>query len=115
MIHRIHAGRDRAVPYVVGNTNFGEVGYPGLLQNCGACHVNGSEQLPLKSSGLLAVTDPSSPMNPLPPVTAACTGCHATQAVFSHAKANTANGVESCEVCHGASAEASVANSHEWQ
>jgi len=114
MVHRIHAGRDRAVPYKVDNTNFGEIGYPGKLQNCAACHVNGSENLPVKST-MLAVNDPSSPMSPLPGITAACTGCHATTAVFSHAKANTRDGVESCEVCHGSNADASVANVHKWQ
>ncbi|MFB3828439.1 MAG: OmcA/MtrC family decaheme c-type cytochrome [Bryobacteraceae bacterium] len=114
MIHGIHSGRERAVPYVVGNTSFGEVGYPGKLQNCAACHVNGSEQLPLRQ-GLLPTQYPASPVGPLGPATAACTGCHASQAARAHAATNTSSQGEACATCHGPNSDASVSRAHAWQ
>lgn len=112
MIHRIHTGKELTISYSFGPTaNFNEIGYPGDRRNCSACHVNGSEQLPL-SAQLLPVADPSGPLNPMGAVTAACTGCHTTLAAASHALANTTQLGESCAACHGPDADFSVNRAH---
>lgn len=111
MIHRIHRGKALTRPYKVGNANFNEVGYPGDLRNCAACHVNGSEQLPLPA-GLQPVAAPNEPINPMPPATAACLGCHDSLEAAAHAKANTGRLGESCAVCHGPDAAYAVNRVH---
>jgi OmcA/MtrC family decaheme c-type cytochrome len=112
MIHRIHTGSELTIPYSFSaSANFNEVGYPGDRRDCAACHVNGSEQLPL-SAKLLPVTDPSGPLNPMGPVTAACTGCHTQLFTASHALANTNALGESCAACHGPNSEFSIDRVH---
>jgi OmcA/MtrC family decaheme c-type cytochrome len=119
MIHKIHTGEELAAQggsltiYGFGGSknDFTEVRFPGDRRNCSTCHVNGSEQLPLKA-GLLNVDDQRGPINPVGPITSACTGCHATIATASHALANTTRLGESCAVCHGSSAEFSVDRVH---
>jgi OmcA/MtrC family decaheme c-type cytochrome len=114
MVHRIHTGEELTRPYKLGNTVLSEVAYPGDRRVCSACHVNGSENLPL-SDGLLPVKDAASPLDPLPPATAACTGCHDGRSVLAHAATNVSKLGESCAACHGPDAEHSVANAHERQ
>jgi OmcA/MtrC family decaheme c-type cytochrome len=111
MVHRIHRGHGLTRSYVVGGNNYNEVGYPGDLRNCGACHVNGSEQLPLRAD-LSPVNDPNGPMNPLWPTAAACTGCHDSTTAASHIQANTNRLGESCATCHGPDAQFAVSRVH---
>jgi OmcA/MtrC family decaheme c-type cytochrome len=111
MIHKIHTGEELHRGYKLGNTDFARIAYPGDRRDCAACHVNGSEQLPLQA-GLLPVSDPKGPLNPMGPVTAACTSCHDTVTAASHALANTTRLGESCDVCHGTGLEFSVAKVH---
>jgi OmcA/MtrC family decaheme c-type cytochrome len=112
MVHRIHTGEEMTRTYTIGNSTFNEVGYPGDRRNCGACHVNGSEQLPLQES-LLNVTDPSGFTTSVPPATAACTACHDAKAATAHASVNTDPKLgESCAACHGPSAEFSIDKVH---
>jgi len=112
MIHRIHTGKELEISYSFSPTaNFNEVGYPGDRRNCSACHVNGSEQLPLTGKRL-PVADPSGPLNPMGAVTAACTGCHTSLAAASHALASTTQLGESCAACHGRDASFSVSRAH---
>lgn len=111
MVHRIHAGRTLTRPYVVGNNNFNEAGYPGILTNCDGCHVNNSQQLPLPP-GLLPVSEPNGPLQPLLPESAACSGCHDSVAAASHMQANTTRIGEACATCHGPNAEQSVNKVH---
>jgi OmcA/MtrC family decaheme c-type cytochrome len=111
MIHRIHRGNDLTRPYAIGNTSFNEAGYPGDRRNCEACHVNGSEQLPL-SEALLNPRDPAGPMQPLRPTAAACSGCHDSRAAAAHMVVNTNAIGESCVVCHGPNANESVNRAH---
>jgi OmcA/MtrC family decaheme c-type cytochrome len=111
MVHRIHTGEELSRPYKLGNTVLSEFAYPGDRRQCGACHVNGSEQLPL-ADNLLPVKDAASPLNPLPPATAACTGCHDSRTVLAHADANTSKLGESCAACHGPDADQSVTKAH---
>ncbi len=116
MIHRIHTGEENAREYTIfGNGSvlhdFTEVLYPGDRRNCSTCHVNGSEQLPLREN-LLAVNDPRGLITSPGPATAACLGCHTTRAAASHALANTTSLGESCAACHGSNAEFSVSRVH---
>ncbi len=88
-----------------------EFGYPGDRRNCGQCHVNNSEQLPLNAAHS-NVADPAGPLSPMGPATAACTGCHDSMQALSHALANSPKGSESCGTCHGPNADFSVNRLH---
>jgi OmcA/MtrC family decaheme c-type cytochrome len=116
MVHRIHTGAELEQEYTVygnGNVahNYNEVGYPGDRRNCSACHVNGSEQLPLEDT-LIPVTNPRGLLKSMNPTTAACTSCHSASYVSSHALANTTDLGESCATCHGPNAERAVSRVH---
>lgn len=110
MIHKIHAGNTLENGYKIGNTEFGEIGFPGILSDCNMCHVGDSQQLPVK--GVASVANPKGFLNPAPPTTAACTSCHDSMAAASHALGNTTALGESCAVCHSPSAEFSVNKVH---
>ncbi len=126
LIHSIHSGSALNAlgrPYIVvgfggSHNDFSDVTFPafspagqvGDVENCGMCHVNGSEaNLPV---GLNNVTTPQGFENPTPPVTAACTACHATQSATAHAGANTTALGESCTVCHASGAAYDVDKVH---
>jgi OmcA/MtrC family decaheme c-type cytochrome len=115
MIHRLHNGHALEHEYTV--YGFGNVahdlrfGYPGDLRDCNACHVNNSQQLPLRS-GMLPVQDARQALPVVMPETAACTSCHSSTYVKSHALANTTELGESCATCHGPNAEHSVDRAH---
>ena len=111
MIHRIHSGKDLGVPYKLGSDTWDHVGYPGVRSNCNGCHINNSQQLPLRA-GLRSVKEPAGPLTDRQPETNACTSCHASAAVIAHAQANTAPIGESCSVCHGQNSEFSVDRVH---
>ncbi|MBI3698776.1 MAG: OmcA/MtrC family decaheme c-type cytochrome [Acidobacteria bacterium] len=115
MIHRIHTGKELTREYsTYGTTSihkFNGIRYPGDRRDCQACHVSGSEQLPLPDN-LRSVTTPAEFMNPTPPASAACLGCHDTRAAASHALANTTTIGESCAACHGSNAAFSVNRIH---
>ncbi|MEZ5400989.1 MAG: OmcA/MtrC family decaheme c-type cytochrome [Bryobacteraceae bacterium] len=116
MIHRIHSGAEQGRPYIIygfgsNPIDFSHVEYPGDLRNCEGCHVNGSEQLPLRA-GLDSVTDPRGPVATAGPTAAACGACHAGTAAASHAVANTTAVGESCSVCHGPNADFAVNRAH---
>jgi OmcA/MtrC family decaheme c-type cytochrome len=92
--------------------NYNEVGYVGDRRNCAACHVNGSQNLPLPD-GVIAQTAPRDYITTQQPVAAACLSCHTTKAAAAHAAVNTSPTLgESCDACHGPTSAASVANSH---
>ncbi|MEZ5352503.1 MAG: OmcA/MtrC family decaheme c-type cytochrome [Bryobacteraceae bacterium] len=116
MIHRIHSGPEVGRPYIIygfgGSVNdFSDVEFPGDRRNCSTCHVDGSEQLPLRA-GLAQPADPRGPVNPLGPTAAACTSCHSGLPAASHAVSNTNAVGESCAVCHGPNAEFSINRAH---
>ena len=126
LIHRIHSGEHLTAegrPYVVvgfggSHNDFSEVRYPAMAptgapgdrRNCAMCHVKGSEQILTRMQ--LDVMDPQGPINPIKPIASACTGCHVSTPAASHALLNTSVLGESCQICHGPAAEASVAKSH---
>jgi OmcA/MtrC family decaheme c-type cytochrome len=111
MIHRIHTGKELGAPYTLANLNWSDVGYPGVRSNCNGCHVNNSQQLPLRA-GLRDIQEPAGPITSRKPETNACTSCHASRAAVSHAFIHTAPAGESCSVCHGPNAEFSVDKVH---
>jgi len=116
MVHKIHTGEEIGQPYVIygkGSSvnDFSEVRFPGDRRNCAACHVNGSEQLPMKDS-LLDVNNPRGLLNPMGPATAACLGCHTSVNAASHALANTTILGESCAACHSTGFEFGVPKVH---
>jgi OmcA/MtrC family decaheme c-type cytochrome len=125
LIHRIHTGENLKADgktYTVigfnGSVNdFTEVRYsamspqgsPGDTRNCAKCHVNDSQTT---SGGVNDVQDPQGFINPVKPNSSACIGCHVTQAVSSHALANTTTLGESCTVCHSSGSAFAVDKSH---
>ena len=116
MVHRIHTGKEQGRPYIIygfGNNpiNFSDVGFPQSPANCNACHVNNSQNLPLRAN-VGAVTDPRGFLDPVGPTGAACLGCHSSRDAAAHVDLNTSRLGESCAVCHGPNAEFSVARSH---
>ena len=116
MIHSIHAGEERANPYVVAGHNnsvhdYGDVVYPGDLRNCNDCHVNNSQQIPLEP-GTLPTLTLQDWWYPMQPVAAACLSCHNSDDAQAHAYSNTAFFGESCSTCHGEDKEYSVDKVH---
>jgi OmcA/MtrC family decaheme c-type cytochrome len=110
MVHRIHMGSQLTREYTISTANFNDIGYPGDVRNCDACHVNNSEQLP--TAAVAPVNDPASFMKTVPAATAACTACHDNRSATAHAAANTNAQGESCAACHGSSSEFSVDRVH---
>jgi OmcA/MtrC family decaheme c-type cytochrome len=105
MVHRIHGASLQTRPLIIyghGNSanNFSDVGYPGELNNCSHCHVNGSYNVPLPRTNV-AMVDPRGLLSPVMPATGACTACHTSIDAASHALANTSILGESCGACHG--------------
>jgi OmcA/MtrC family decaheme c-type cytochrome len=127
MIHRIHMGErlaEEGASYTVvgfggSHNDFSETRYPvmnpsgstGTVEKCYMCHVNGSEAvLPI---GKNAVTNPSAPVSPVAATTSACTSCHATTSALAHSLQQTnATFGESCDVCHGGTADFNTTKVH---
>jgi OmcA/MtrC family decaheme c-type cytochrome len=127
MIHRIHTGEKMAevgASYtVVGNggshNDFSEVRYPvmgntgavGDVAKCYVCHVNGSEAKLTAATN--QVINPSAKLSPAGAVTSACTSCHNGNPAFAHALSNTNSQFgESCDVCHGGTADFNTTKVH---
>lgn len=133
MIHAIHAAGFRttqaAAPFRVygfgGSLNdFGDVGFPGAINNCEGCHIAGA-YYPVDDSRVQATTFSTgsaiNPKNPAPPAAtsanmALCSACHTTSAATSHMLLNGGSqqvakdafgrtlpgaAVETCSICHG--------------
>lgn len=113
MVHRIHSSGESGKPFTIwgGSANVFDIGYPGKLNNCSQCHVNGSEQLPLPETAS-KVNDPQSYIGVMGPETAACTSCHVSKAAAAHAQVNTSAIGESCATCHGPNADFAVSKVH---
>ena len=125
LVHRIHTGENLKSDhknYTVigfnGSVNdFTEIRYsamspqggPGDTRNCALCHVNDSQSTSL---GINDVADPQGFIDPVKPHSSACIGCHVTQAVSSHALANSTPLGESCVVCHSSGSAFAVDKMH---
>jgi OmcA/MtrC family decaheme c-type cytochrome len=115
MIHRIHSGPNQTRDFTIygfggSKNNFNNVGFPGDLTNCEQCHLPGTYVLPIGATA--KINDTRGFINPVFPTTGACLGCHATVDAASHALVNTTSLGESCIVCHGPTADYSVAKVH---
>ncbi len=115
MIHKIHRGAELENGYVVkrsrGTFDFSHIEYTGDLRNCEACHVNGSERLPVADGALPTITN-NAWWSPMQPEAAACLSCHDDDDTAVHAYSNTAFFGESCTTCHGVGKEFSVDKVH---
>jgi len=108
-----------------------DVRFPGRLANCETCHNPGTYGLPVGAnvlpsySALLTCTeDPTADTDELcnsylvtgtstTPTAAVCTSCHDGASTAAHAEIMTsANGVESCDTCHGAGKTSDIASFH---
>jgi OmcA/MtrC family decaheme c-type cytochrome len=125
MIHNIHGGAETQAAngnedYIIygfgGSTNnFSDVGFPGRLASCNMCHVNNSQILPLPDTNA-QVQDPRGYIPTAGPATAACLSCHRGKAAAAHAQTMTSSSLgESCDACHGPSADYSVTKAHAVQ
>ena len=128
MIHRIHTGvEQKTQPYIIYGfdnrpVDFSDVEYPRDRRNCAACHVNGSQLLPLPAGALptpLTIVDTSmgsaveTAIGSIPPIQDACLSCHDGAGTKVHADTQTtASGAEACVVCHGEGRIAGVSQSH---
>jgi OmcA/MtrC family decaheme c-type cytochrome len=117
MIHKIHTGEELDVAYTVYGFrssvhNYNEVRYPNDRRNCTACHIDGTEQLPL-AANLLSSVSPRDYIDPMPPASGACLSCHTNLSAAAHADLNISDTLgEACAVCHGEGREFSVDRSH---
>jgi hypothetical protein len=121
LIHRLHTGEHKGSaslegisPFVIGGNYYDEVRFPADLANCTLCHTGTTfrlENVPADAPPTLAnetgvaLHPPNTLAHPpeelgTPPLQAACTGCHASGATFSHVAEKTVRGVETCSQCH---------------
>ena len=119
LIHRIHRGEEASNPaeiYGFGNklNDFSDVVFPGDLADCETCHLPGTYRLPLPD-GVQPTTilQADVPISTTPAIQSVCTACHDSNAVAGHAGLmTTAEGQETCEVCHGAGRDFDVVKVH---
>jgi OmcA/MtrC family decaheme c-type cytochrome len=122
MIHRIHTGEELqdSQPFIIYGFNnsvhdFSDIVFPGNRAACTTCHVEGSYTLPLADGVQPTVITQGGDevVNLTLPIVAACTACHDTAAAKGHAALQTtADGLETCEVCHGPGSEFDVEAVH---
>lgn len=134
MVHAIHAAAMRENPLqVVGFRGFNthvydtdHVQYPGKLNNCKTCHVDGGYTLPLASSVLGNTVDTgddhTSPVDDtvITPASAVCYACHENDVAKAHMESNggdfstsqaaidSGTVIEQCELCHAPGRTADV-------
>lgn len=111
-IHSIHRGENLTNPYVIANTNYQEVLFPGDLRDCTTCHLKGT-YLPENIGAQAMVATTGGYTKTTAPIAAACQGCHDDKATASHALANTTVIGESCTACHAAGMGFSVDRVHQ--
>jgi OmcA/MtrC family decaheme c-type cytochrome len=144
MIHAIHGAAVRAAqgaaPFRVygfgGSLNdFGDVGFPGAINNCEGCHIAGA-YYPVDGSKVQATTFSTgtaiNPKNPNPVAAtsanmAICSACHTTSVATAHMLQNggsrtvakdafgrtiPSGTVETCGLCHGPGQVADVKDVH---
>jgi OmcA/MtrC family decaheme c-type cytochrome len=145
MIHGIHAAGMRvnglvvygffSAPATENPVDFRDVRFPGILNNCTACHTTSSYQLSgvwvsPTQSGILgstidhgaSLTDPADDLN-ISPTAGACSSCHddalsqthMTQvggAAFAALESTINTNLETCSICHGPGNIADVKTVH---
>ena len=111
MVHKIHTGEELSRDYVIGETSFKEVLYPGDRRNCEACHNAGSYDVPLPE-GALPTQTPDDFVTEWRPDSAACLSCHDSVDAAAHAYVNNAPFGEACASCHGEGRDFAVTKVH---
>jgi OmcA/MtrC family decaheme c-type cytochrome len=119
LIHGIHRGEEASQPlqvYGFGNQlhDFGEVVFPGNLRDCQICHLPETYGLPL-AAGIQPtnISQAGNAVSSTLPARALCTSCHDNPETDAHASLQTsAEGVETCLVCHGPGREFDVDKAH---
>jgi OmcA/MtrC family decaheme c-type cytochrome len=121
MLHKVHTGENLEGAYTVygfGGTphDFTHIRFPAKREECSVCHAEDTFLLPTPDGTLstLVVQELNGPtvISETLPETAACTTCHDGLAANVHAFINTAQGVETCIVCHGESSDYAVSKVH---
>lgn len=121
MIHKIHRGVGLNEDYTVygfGGTphNYNHVVFPGIINRCDMCHLEGTYELPLPDG--LASTEIRNSTGEIisseTPAAAACSSCHDSSDAVAHMNSFVAlgGGVENCADCHGKGAQWSVETAH---
>jgi OmcA/MtrC family decaheme c-type cytochrome len=140
MIHAIHDGSARGAagaPYLIGNSDFSSVVFPGQINRCDMCHVPSGyypvDATLVQSTSFFTgfstqVPNPTTPGNPI--ATSAnmsvCSSCHVDSAAKSHMAQNGGSTTvskdaegrtipssnpamnETCSLCHGSGGVADV-------
>jgi OmcA/MtrC family decaheme c-type cytochrome len=113
MLHYAHTGAELENGYELGDWNVEGIHFPGKREACTMCHAAGTFNVPLPAGVQPTVIEDGDATHMIPATRAACTSCHDSTAADTHAYlASNSQGVESCAVCHGSAAEASVASVH---
>ena len=132
MVHRIHAGNVGVCGYNNSAHDYSGVVYPGKLNNCEGCHLEGT-YYPVDPAAVLATSidsgdDRSSLLDDvaLSPNTSVCSSCHMSDLARNHMVQNggdfdadkdetgalISTGAETCQLCHGPGASADTAVMH---
>jgi OmcA/MtrC family decaheme c-type cytochrome len=135
MIHAIHAGGATGQPYEVcgfrNSVHVYDFVYPGKLNNCEGCHVEGG-YYPVEADTILGTTtsvgDDPGPTDDIvtSPNSAVCSTCHVSDLARQHMIQNggdfdarkaadsslISGGVETCALCHGPGGTADVVEVH---
>ncbi|HEX9679858.1 MAG TPA: cytochrome c3 family protein, partial [Anaerolineales bacterium] len=93
---------------------FGRVFFPGNLAQCETCHVPGAYDLPFPAGVQpTVVTQAGRVISSISPVRSVCTSCHDAAPAGGHIDLMTTDeGLETCEVCHGAGRDFDVVKVH---
>ena len=132
MVHRIHAGNVGVCGYQNSAHDYTGVVYPGKLNNCEGCHLEGT-YYPVDPTAVLGTTidtggDRSilSDDTVISPNSAVCSSCHTSDLARNHMVQNggdfeagktetgalVSSGTETCQLCHGPGASADVGVMH---
>ena len=126
MVHRIHAGNVGVCGYQNSAHDYTGVVYPGKLNNCEGCHLEGT-YYPVDPTAVLGTTidtgDDRSILSDdtvISPNSAVCSSCHMSDLAMNHMRQNggdfeaskdetgalISSGTETCQLCHGPGARA---------
>ena len=132
MVHRIHAGNVGVCGYRNSAHDYTNVVYPGRLNNCEGCHLEGT-YYPVDPSAVLGTSvdsgDDRSALaddTVISPNSAVCSSCHTTDLARNHMIQNggdfdasktedgalVSSGNETCQLCHGPGGSADTAVMH---
>jgi OmcA/MtrC family decaheme c-type cytochrome len=132
MVHQIHAGNVGICGYRNSAHDYNGLVYPGRLNNCEGCHLEGT-YYPVDPTVIPATTvdagaDRSSLLDDvaISPNTSVCSSCHTSTLAANHMIQNggdfaagkdetgalTSSGNETCQLCHGPGSSADVGELH---